>query len=307
MESIFISIACFHDMDVINTITDCVEKAKYPARLHFGICLQTDDTEWNLEKLHPNISINRIDWNKAQGPAYARYLCNQLIQTEEYFLQIDCHSRFIPHWDDKLYNCWLEAVEIAAHDRVVLSMFPISIKNFDRIDTYPLNISGKKFKSFSMESIRLTSVCTSNRTPCPTYYLSGAFIFGPTRFIQEIPYDPVLTHSYQSIEQQFYTIRLYTHGWDIYKPSRHVLATHYGRTERTNKLGKPMKPPYNHRRSLMSWDRVLYYYGLKDFNSLPNEVTTDIDKYGVGNVRSIQSYFDLNGVPAWKEKLSLTD
>ena len=45
MSKIFISIACLMDKDVINTIEDCISKAKYPGNIIFGICLQYDPKE----------------------------------------------------------------------------------------------------------------------------------------------------------------------------------------------------------------------------------------------------------------------
>ena len=42
METIFISIACFMDSDIINTIENCISQAKNPESLYFGICFQDE-------------------------------------------------------------------------------------------------------------------------------------------------------------------------------------------------------------------------------------------------------------------------
>lgn len=312
-DTIFVSIACFMDKDIINTIKSCVDNAKYPDRIKFVICLQYDlEDDWKLEdpttyekKTCPNISITKIHWKNAQGPTYARYLCNQLIKnnSDGYFLQIDCHSRFIKNWDVLLIESWKECVEKAKHNKVILSMFPIAINNMNKIDTAPLNISSRRFQHLNEKSIKLSSIQCSDKNPRLTYYLSGAFIFGPISFTKEVPYDPILTYSYQSVEQQFYAIRLYTHGWDIYKPSRHVLGTSYTRSKHFDMKGNIIYAPSNQLKTNLSWDRVLYYYGLKSLNDVNPEYRKDIHKYGLGKIRSLQSFFEIHNEPNWKNKI----
>ena len=43
--SIFISIAAYRDPELLPTLRDCVEKARYPAELRFGICWQHAEGE----------------------------------------------------------------------------------------------------------------------------------------------------------------------------------------------------------------------------------------------------------------------
>ena len=91
MKKIFVSIACFMDNDIVNTIEDCLNKARFPENIIFGICLQSDEDDKCLDKYKDNkqFKIIKLDWQKAQGPTYARYLISKLIFDENYFLQID--------------------------------------------------------------------------------------------------------------------------------------------------------------------------------------------------------------------------
>ena len=93
---IFVSIACFMDNDIINTIDDCLSKSKYPENIIFGVCLQYDPSDNFFEKYdnHPQVKVLKMHYTEAKGPTYARYFCTKLITCEEYFLQIDCHTRF---------------------------------------------------------------------------------------------------------------------------------------------------------------------------------------------------------------------
>ena len=72
---IFVSIACFMENDVLNTIKNCLEKAEYPDNIIFGICFQHDpeDDYLKIYDNNPQFRIHRMHWNEAKGPTYARY------------------------------------------------------------------------------------------------------------------------------------------------------------------------------------------------------------------------------------------
>ena len=286
------------DNDIVNTIEDCLNKARFPENIIFGICLQSDEDDKCLDKYKDNkqFKIIKLDWQKAQGPTYARYLISKLIFDENYFLQIDSHTRFFDNWDEIAINCLHECNDSNA----ILTAFPISIERMYN-KNIPLNISTKLFQSLSYNSIKLGSVSCHNNSFIKTYYLSAAFLFGLTKFIKEVPYDPYLTYSYQTIEQQFYAIRLFTHGWNLYKPSKHVLATHYGKTKHIDSHNNIIHAPSNYTRGKLSWKRVSYYYGLCQLNDV--ELKKDIDKYGLGNKRTLDDFFAIHNEPGCIEKI----
>ena len=296
--SIFVSIACFMDNDIINTIEDCLNKATRPDDIVFGICSQMDIRDTYLDKYNSNknFKIIKLDWKEAKGPTYARYLISKLILDEKYILQIDAHTRFFDNWDEIVINCLNECNDPNA----ILTAFPVSIKNMYN-KNHPLNISTTKFHSLSYDSIKLGSVSCNDKTFVKTYYLSAAFLFGPTRFLREVQFDPYLTYSYQSIEQQFYAIRLFTYGWNLYKPSKHILATHYGKTVHKDTTGTIINCPCNRSRGILSWKRVSYYYGLCNLDDV--ELQEDINLYGLGNKRSLDDFFAIHNETDCIEKI----
>jgi len=107
MSKIFVSIACFCDKDIKNTIEDCLLKANNPDNIIFGICLQYDPEDDFLKDYDnkPQFRIEKIHWKEAKGPTYARYLISKLLENEEYFLQIDAHTRFFQNWDLIAIEC----------------------------------------------------------------------------------------------------------------------------------------------------------------------------------------------------------
>jgi len=301
---IFVSIACFMDIDIINTIDDCLLKATHPENIIFGVCLQYDPSDNFFEKYdnHPQVKTVKIHYTEAKGPTYARYICSKLLSDEEYFLQIDCHTRFFQDWDYIAINNW----KIGNDEKGILTNFPISISRKNEYLTWPLNKSTPKFQSISMEHIKLGSVTCgthNNDRLHNTYYLSAALLFGKSSFIKEVPYDPTLIYSYQTIEQQFYAIRLFTHGWNLYVPNQHILATSYERTPHYDVNNKRIYAPSNLNKSKSVWKRVLYYYGLCTIEELDNDMKKDISLYGLGPNRTLEEYFHIHGEENVIEKL----
>lgn len=292
MSKIFVSIACFMDKDIINTINDCLLKAKYPNNLTLGICLQydPDDDFLKMYDNNPQFKIIKMNWKEAKGPTYARYLITKLIKDEEYFLQIDCHSRFFNHWDKIAIDCLNECND----NKAILTAFPASIDNMNNPSKCLMNKSTNIFQHLSLESIKLGSVVCNSKKIENTYYLSAACLFGPSRFIKEVLYDPILTYAYQSIEQQFYAIRLFTFGWNLYMPPEHFVATYYKKMDHFNSNGKRIYAPSNVNRGKQSWDRVLFYYGLKNINELDDCVKKNILDYGLGKERTIDRFFEIH-------------
>lgn len=82
-ESIFVSIACLDDPDVVLTVADIVAQARHPERIFVGVCLQIDPNDSSYQDLgkfkkclrlakHVVIShypVNISKMNKPESPA----------------------------------------------------------------------------------------------------------------------------------------------------------------------------------------------------------------------------------------------
>lgn len=306
--SIFVSIASFLDKDIIETIKSCLNKAKYPNNITIGICLQYDfkDNFLSDYENNPKIKFKNIHYSKAQGPTYARYLITQLIDDEDFFLQIDAHTRFYDNWDELAIKCYKECND----EKAIITNFPISFEYMNKSDTYPLNKTSKKWEELSYNNIWQGFGNKSDKVfkpikPEKTYVISAALVFGPTKFLKEVPYDPLILFGYHKLEQVFYSARLYTNGWNLYCPTKHILSTYYGHKDKYDSLGNLIKCPYNGNIANQSWYRALYYYGLKKIQDIHVDFRKDIEKYGLGFKRSIEDYFKCNNIIGPIEKLKL--
>ena len=297
---IFVSIACFMDKDILNTIKDCLDKAEYPDNIIFGICLQYDPDDNYLKKYdnNPQFRIHKMHWKEARGPTYARYFCTQLLKDEEYFLQIDCHTRFFDKWDSKIIN-ELHKCENKS-PKAVISHYPLNIKNM--FDNNSLQKIGHiaTFRYIETDSIKSHGgIRNLPDEPVESWGIMAAMIFMRVKVFQDVPYDIKLYHGYHAEEQFYYAVRLWTHGYQCFTPSCHVLAMEYG----TNRDRLPTETKIHLAKggnewNQRTWRKCKYYLKLDtlenvDCEEYKQDILENQNIYGLGNERSVVDYYKM--------------
>jgi hypothetical protein len=121
---IFISIPSFRDPQIVETVQDALQKAKFPSRLFFGICEQNMPgkdpsclTSKSLQEFvtdKKQIFVDSINFTEARGPCYARERIETILlplaknsaiekgMQIKYILCIDAHTLFQKNWDEIL-------------------------------------------------------------------------------------------------------------------------------------------------------------------------------------------------------------
>ena len=289
---IFVHIAAYRDRDCVNTIDDLFTKARWPERLFIGVCWQSlspDDDDCDpLGKHHGQCRILRFDVAEAEGACWARHHSQTLWRGEEYVLQIDSHMRFVEHWDEKL----LSMLAACPSPRPILSNYPAAFTPPDQIDSHIVSvINAAGFDGDGM--LKLGSEGFSPRDvpdePQPTAFLGAGFVFGPSAWISDVPYDPYL---YFQGEEITLAVRLYTHGWDIFIPSD-VLAYHdyNNRPDRPKHWSDRRDWPALNQRSVR---RVRHLLAMEECDD--PEALRELDRYGLGTARSLAKYQALTGI-----------
>ena len=101
--TIFVQIASYRDPQLIPTIDDMLDNAKYPENLRIGICHQyhPDDKFSNLTKyrLDDRFRITDVLYSDSRGACWVRNQIQQVYSGETYTLQIDSHMRFEENFD----------------------------------------------------------------------------------------------------------------------------------------------------------------------------------------------------------------
>ena len=285
-QSIFVSIASYRDRKCSMTVRSILKNATYPNLVFLGICQQNDhdlDDECISEnQATNNIRIVKLDYTKAKGPCYARYLCSCMYRGETYYVQIDSHTVFTPGWDTAL----TQMMERLPHHSVISHYpQPINIETFEteqaREHSIPV-ICGVNYENdtITFKGLEVNKDALQSTVPNINIGASGGFLCMPGEAVQLVPFDPNLDMLFQG-EEILYSARLFTNGFDFYPPSKNLVYHYYDRKEEPkfwNDIKK--KPEHDPKKIVMS---LLKYE------------TTYPDNYGLGNVRSVYEYWELLG------------
>jgi hypothetical protein len=304
--TIFISIASYRDNQCIDTLKNIAQMADNPENLHFVICqqnsvLEKDCLKWcQYDKDHPacKVSITKIErlsHYDARGPTYARWRIQQLWTGEEFFLQIDAHTRMIKGWDTILKNQLL----LCPADKPILTQYPLEydiveeksrgdpIKEKWQLDKLRNGIYVKKFENpdgFTRIQSDYTTAIT--RRPFKSTAWAAGFSFSKGSLIIEAGYDPYTPFLFFGEEMDI-TIRAFTHGWDFYSPSVTVIFHNYKRDHRNTFWEKIDQKPLE----ILSRFRV--YKRLGYINDIPDKykfILIGMENWPIGNERTIEEY-----------------
>eukprot|EP01117_Protostelium_nocturnum_P007208 TRINITY_DN2580_c0_g1_i1.p1 TRINITY_DN2580_c0_g1~~TRINITY_DN2580_c0_g1_i1.p1 ORF type:complete len:430 (+),score=163.04 TRINITY_DN2580_c0_g1_i1:90-1379(+) len=243
LRTIFISIASYRDPSCSSTLIDLFEKSSFPHRIFVGIYQQSKETEENTDCFHnlnqktlgflSNMKIMRIDSKDADGPTNARYWCSKMYSGQDYFMQIDSHTRFLEDWDQIQIKMWEDFnVKFPNPKRkLIISGYPMSYNASlseypDQYLTWtPCMCNGKFTSGLLIPGGTIVPVGTVYEIP----FIGAGWIFGPGRMVQDVPFDNSLPHLFIG-EELMHSVRLWTAGYRIFNPSLGILAHYYLRS-----------------------------------------------------------------------------
>ena len=103
--SIFISIASYQDPLLVSTIFGAYNNAHDKSSLVFGICDQSDKpidiSSFNFKN---QIHYDYVEPLLSKGACWARHRIQNFFNNEDYYLQIDSHTQFLPNWDKQFIS-----------------------------------------------------------------------------------------------------------------------------------------------------------------------------------------------------------
>ena len=285
---IFISIASYRDPELQWTIKSAIENANNPDNLYFGVVHQGVDSELFDINAIKNMSLIKMHPKEAKGAGFARAKAMELYSGQEYFLQIDSHTRFAPGWDSICIDQLNRAKNISGHSRVLLSYFPAPyepernggmflVKNNPKIKSYPTRqkILLNKRKQWTAERFEFDSKLKENPELSET--VLGGFMFSDGSIVSEVPYDSEISFFGEEV---CFAMRSWTRGWDIYSPSKNIVYHFYSRGG-YSKIWKD--------RNLrgISWKEIEEISYAKQKRILCGE---EEGVFGAGSVRTLEEY-----------------
>jgi len=305
--TIFISIASYRDEVCNSTLKSLFSMADKPERVFVGICQQNKEGDGECDagfENSANVRMLRIPYFEAKGPTYARYLCSTLVNREEYFMQVDSHSKFVKGWDTLCIKMIQDIKKQGLSKKPVLSHYPKEIESYESETDETKWVVPRICKSFfnnrGMLSFMGAHNLDTNKEFYKTPYVSGGMVFCESSFLKELPFDPNLPYLFVG-EEILHSIRFYTNGWDVYTPNQNIVYHEYTRADKP-KIWTD-NPTY---RDDPAFNKVKQYLHLvnQDLAQLPEEVTVNMDKYGLGKIRTLESYWKFAGVDVKNKTVS---
>lgn len=283
---IFVSIAAYRDPECQPTVIDLLEQAAHPRRVHVRILWQyeretdRDYVPWRASR-SDQVRLIKVGAQDSKGTCWARSELHQHWQGEEYMFQIDSHMRFEPGWDELLvgmHNACLTP-------KAVLTTYPFGYRP-PRVIPHrgTTRLVPKSFDRLGVMTLVARSMprVPSAHAPSPGAFVSAGMLFGPGVVFQEVPYDP---HLYFIGEEITLSARLWTHGYDIYHPAGPIAYHCYSRLGRRTHWDDHRDWAVLNERSCA---RVRHLLGTE--KSTDPDVLRDIERYGLGCVRTLEQY-----------------
>jgi glycosyltransferase involved in cell wall biosynthesis len=290
---IFVQIACYRDPQLIPTLNDCINKAKYPENLVFSIAWQhSNEDAWdNMDQFKddPRFKIIDINYKESKGACWARNTLQQQYDGEKYTIQLDSHHRFIENWDDELIKMY-EDLRSKGYEKPLLTSY---ISSFDPEKDPEARIMvpwKMNFDRFIPEgAIFFLPASIDNHKdltePIPARFYSAHFAFTTGQFVKEVPHDP---EYYFHGEEISIAVRAYTWGYDLFHPHKIIAWHEYTRKGRTKQWdddktwGAKNSSSHLRNRKLFEMDDLV-----KDI---------DFGVYDFGKVRTLEDYERYAGV-----------
>lgn len=299
MSSVFVQIASYHDYELQNTIYDAIEKSSKENDIYFGV--HSVYYKNNNVKI-PQLENVRYIMSKAPnnlGAGMGRYLAHYLYNNEDYYLQIDSHSRFLPNWDKLLIED-IDYYKTLGFKKPALSAYPAPYffdedENLIMPKGSPQNIEFVENDSFSKY------LAPGNRGSIedPVFRqksVSAAFLFVAGPFMD------VNKHLNFGPQEEFAIgLRLFTRGHDLLRP-RVMAVYHYYYPYPLNKFNSPKRKNVWEDKGFHKTLEKLQNIGIEEHKNMIR--TNKIGRYWLGEERSLQDYGDLVGIDFASETIS---
>lgn len=301
---IFVNLASYRDSECHKTIKSLIMNSKNWKNLRICVCEQNSEEDLScLHNLNSNfhkiIKIIKMSYKNARGPTLARFLIQQQYNSEEYYLQIDSHTIFEKNWDEKLINC-LKSLEPKSCLTQYLPDYQIGEFNTEPKLRGELTVSRiTSLDGFTRINAPYIDPNLKYKFAFPSNGWSGCFSFSSGDICYDAPIDCYTPDVFFGEEMDI-CLRLFTRGWNFYAPNFPIAYTNFNRSYRET-FWEKKGLGYNKNITLCSRLRFHYRLGTlplelrelieKDYP----ELLIEVDKFVLGNVRSLKDYEKLIG------------
>lgn len=279
--TIFVSMASYRDPECHCTIRDLFAKAKYPERVHVGICWQfispQDDYMFQLLDRADQVRCIGFDARGSLGACWAKSEAQRLWGAEDYVLHIDSHMRFAAEWDTR----FVEILSICPSPKPVLSTYPAPYEPPDKLFPSTPHLVAREFKG-DTGILHLHGEMREMDCPKRGGFISGNFYFARADFLAEVPYDPEI---YFYGEEVAMSVRAWSRGWDVFTPHACLIYHRYGPS-----------PVPRHWDDHPEWWKLeqVSIHRVKQLLETPSGASSD--QFGLGEERTVADFEAFTGI-----------
>lgn len=207
MESIFIQLPSYNDHELPNTIEDVLNSASGNYKINIASYIVLYKDEHVNIKEYPNVKYKIDQAPTGIGIGYARLQSHNFYDGEDYYLQIDSHSKMNKNWDEQIVsyikdykkmgfekplitnyprNYWYENGQTVIKDtgdRITQISFKENVKQFNDIRIPTQTAVDNKYDNIFSNSVSGGSIFTVGDflTPNPRIAFYGEEIFTAAR------------------------------------------------------------------------------------------------------------------------------
>lgn len=306
---IFISIASYRDEACKNTVYELFEKAAEPDKIIVGVVQQNnkdktkEDCFDSCEKCKKrkesgHIVVKNMDYLEAKGPAFARWAVSELWNGEEFYFQIDSHMKFTQDWD-KIVK---QEYRSTGDPKAIIGHYPPTkdqLEMFNKNDTGTTINCSLHFGKTKIPQQHAIVRKTSSK-PIPQKYIGANCLFMPSTVLLDMPFDPFMVYLFFP-EEIVYSARLWTHGYNMYAPSKpfciHDYSDNKARPRYWNDLRAKKKKCERRAET-----RAEFFLGIRKYDEIDPSFKYGTDKYGMGDIRPLKDYWEFAGLDLHNKK-----
>ncbi|CAK9002413.1 [Skp1-protein]-hydroxyproline N-acetylglucosaminyltransferase (Glycosyltransferase GnT51) (Skp1-HyPro GlcNAc-transferase) (UDP-GlcNAc:Skp1-hydroxyproline GlcNAc-transferase) (Skp1 GlcNAc-Tase) (UDP-GlcNAc:hydroxyproline polypeptide GlcNAc-transferase) [Durusdinium trenchii] len=316
--TVMVLVAALRETRLAATLLSAFDNADFPDRVRFGVVQQNGDGDPDcVEEVcaergrpvtkevdpgsgavrfgNPNgcaefdrIRVKRMHSSEARGPVFARGHQVELLEDEDFCMQIDAHTVFKKGWDSLMLRQWA----MTDNEFAVLSTYPTNYKdlnkNSNRHWEMP-HICGVNMSPIGFVSNKQASAAANLDKPLLAPLWAAGLSFSRCHAVRWVPNDKNLKQVFSG-EEFSRGARLWTHGYDFYSLSRPVIGVYYG-----NDKGGHGSWKHDRAESERSKARLMTLLQLPNSDQ-STRAYDDLGKFTLGTRRTLDQYIAFSGV-----------
>jgi hypothetical protein len=165
--------------------------------------------------------VTEIDASHSEGPILARSIQQGMLQDEEFCLQVDSHSIFKPHWDDRILKMWMSV----NNEYAVLTSYVHDLAQYYDSYIYAPIVCKTVWGQFGLPRNSASEFAEFLPRPKLNNLWCAGLSFSKCH-AERIPINPEFAGIFDG-EEFSRSSQLWTHGYDFYLPHEHLIYHDY--------------------------------------------------------------------------------